>query len=357
MAWKVDWRVILDGQDLTAAWAKVLIDISINDKAGEASDTCDLTVDDSLGHARLPSKRAPISVYLQGTKVFAGFVEKVESSGSRNAGRVLKIKAKGFDTGGKAKEPQSFHLDDADLGTYLGKLADQAGLTITVDPAFADLTQDYWAADGESLIAVGERLARKLGGTFKIRGDQAVLAKRGTGKAPNGAALPQTVAEFGVNLVSWSITPKDPRGQFAAGQARWFDRDSASYKTTDLDFGNTEVDATNVIRSIAADEGEADAVLDARKRDGERDAGSGSVDLDLTVGAVVEGNCLVKGTRPGIDGVYVIDSVKHSASRSGGSKTSLDLKQPGGGAGKDPRKKGEQSDPADFALPQHETLG
>lgn len=357
MPWKVDWRVILAGQDLTAAWALVLIDISINDKAGEASDTCDLTLDDSDGKLRLPSKRAPISVFLQGAKVFSGFVEKTESTGSRSGGRLLKVKAKGFDTGGKAKQPQHFHLDDVDLGSYMGKLADQAGLTIKVDPAFAAIRQDYWAADGESLIAIGERLARKLGGTFKIRGDRAILAKRGTGLAPDGAALPQVVAEFGVNMEGWSITPKDPRGQFAGGQARWFDRSSASYKVTDLDFGNGDVEATNVIRSVAADADEADNLLDARKRDGERDAGSGSVNLDLTVGAVVEGNCLVKGTRPGIDGTYVIDGVKHGASRSGGSKTTLDLKQPGGGAGKDGRKKGEQSDAAAFALPMHETLG
>ena len=357
MAWKVDWRVMLDGQDLTAAWASVLIDISINDKAGEASDTCDLTLDDSAGKLRMPSKRAPIAVYLQGAKVFGGFVEKTESMGSRSAGRLLKVKGKGFDTGGKAKQPQSFHLDDTDLGTYLEKLAAQAGLTMAIDPAFKAIKQDYWAADGESLIAIGERMARKLGGTFKIRGDQAILAKRGTGMAPGGFAMPQVVAEYGVNLESWSITPKDPRGQFAGGQARWFDRASAAFKTTELDFGNADFDATNVLRSIAADGDEADSVLDARKRDGERDAGSGSVNLDLTVGAVVEGTCLVKGTRPGIDGSYVIDGLKHGASRSGGSKTTLDLKQPGGGAGKDGRKVGEQSDPAGFALPTSETLG
>jgi len=357
MPWKVDWQVILGGQDLTTAWASVLIDISINDKAGEASDTCDLTLDDSEGQLRLPSKRTPIEVILEGAKVFSGFVEKPLSTGDRSSGRLLKIKAKGFDTGGKAKQPQHFHLDDADLGTYLGKLADEAGLGIKVDPAFAGISQDYWASDGESLIAVGERLARKLGGTFKIRGDQAVLAKRGTGLTPNGAALPQVVAAFPGNLEKWNITPKDPRSQFASGQARWFDRQSSSFKSTELDFGNAQGEATNVIRSIVADEAEADAVLDARKRDGERDAGSGSVDLDLTVGAVVEGTCLVKGTRAGVDGVYVIDGVKHSASRSGGSKTTLDLKQPGGGAGSDTRKPGAQTSPAEFALPTHETLG
>lgn len=354
--WKVEWGVVIDGQDLTSAWAPSLIDISVTDKAGEASDSCDLTVDDSDGRVRMPSKRMPIIVTLEGARVFRGFVEKVESSGSRGGGRLLKVKSKGFDTGGKAKEPQAFHLDDASLADYLGKLADNAGLGITVDPDLGALQQDYWAADGESFIAIGERLARKYGGTFKIRGDQAVFAKRGGGQSPGGLALGVTEAVFGQNLISWAITPKDPRRKFSAGRARWFDRPSASFKESDLDFGNQDLDALHLVRTLAADEGEAEAVLEARKRDGDREGGAGSVQIDLAVSAVVEGQCSVSGTRPGIDGTYLIETVKHSANRSGGATTSLDLKQPGAGAGNDTRRAGEPAS-AGFALPTHETLG
>lgn len=356
MPWKVKWSVILDGRDLTQAWAPTLIDISVTDKAGEASDSCDLTIDDTGGQIRLPEKRMPITVSLESARVFSGFVEKVESAGSRGDGRKLNVKAKGFDTGGKAKEPQTFHLDDTDLGSYLTKLAENSGIGITVDPALAKLQQDYWAADSESLIALGEQLARKFGGTFKIRGDQAIFAMRGSLQAPAGMALGVTDAVYGNNLISWSITPKDPRRKFSTGRARWFDRAGASFKETDLDFGNADIEALHLVRSIAADEGEAQAVLDARKREGEWEGGTGSVQLDLAVGAVVEGQCRIAGARPGVDGLYVIETVKHSASRSGGATTSLDLKQPGEGTGSDTRQAGEPA-AASFALPRHETLG
>ena len=356
MSWTVNWAVIIDGQDLTPAWAPALIDISVTDKAGEASDSCDLTIDDSDGKVRLPSRRMPILVTLDGARVFRGFVEKVQSTGSRSAGRLLKIKAKGFDTGGKAKEPQAFHLDDTDLAGYLTRLAEGAGIGISVDPDLGAIAQDYWAADGESFIAVGERLARKYGGTFKIRGDQAVFAKRGDVQTPGGAGLGVVEAVYGENLIDWDITPKDPRRKFASGKARWFDRPSASFKETDLDFGNPDLEALHLVRSLSADEGEADAVLDARKREGDREGGTGSVKLNLTVGAVVEGQCLLAGTRQGVDGLYVIETVKHSANRSGGAITSLDLKQPGQGAGSDTRKAGDPAS-ASFALPKHETLG
>jgi len=272
--WRVKWGVSVGGQDLTSAWAPSLIDISVTDKAGEASDSCTLTIDDTLGKVRMPSKRTPIIVTLESVKVFGGFVEKVESSGSRSGGRLLKVQGKGFDTGGKAKEPQAFHIDDTDLGGYLTKLAERAGLNIEVDDALAAIKQDYWAADGESFIAVGQQLARKFGGTFKIRGDKAVFAKRGGGQSPGGMPLGVTEAAFGKNLISWSITPKDPRRKFAAGKARWFDRASAAFKELDLDFGDAEHEALNLVRSITADEGDAGAVLEARKGDSEREGGS-----------------------------------------------------------------------------------
>lgn len=337
MPWKVKWGVSLAGQDLTSEWAPTLISIAVTDKAGEASDSCDLTINDSAGQIRLPSKRMPISVTLDGNRVFQGFVEKVRSSGSRSGGRLLKVSAKGFDTGSKVKEPQQFHLDDTDLEGYLTQLAKNAGLGISIDPALGGIKQDYWAADGESLIAIGERLARKFGGTFKIRGDKAVFARRGGLVAPGGMALGSVEAAVNSNLIDWDITPKDPRRRFGNGRAVWFDRPSASFKKTDLDFGNAGLNATHLVRAIAADEGEAEAVLDARKREGKWESGAGTVQLTLTVGAVVEGQCRVSGTRPGIDGVYVIDTVKHSANRNGGATTSLDLKQPGSGAGDDSR--------------------
>lgn len=336
MTWSVQWGVTVDGQDLTAEWRKLLIDISVTDKAGTASDSCNLTIDDTGGQIRMPSKRAPIAVTIDGVRIFGGFVEKVQSSGSRSSGRLLKVTAKGFDSGGKAKEGQSFHLDDATLGDYLARLADGAGLRISVDPELAALTRDYWSADGESLIAIGQGLAQRFGATFKIRGNQAVFAKRGEAQSASGQQLGITDAAWGENLMEWDITPKDPRRSYSSGRAQWFDRDQAAFRHRDLDFGEG-AKVTHKLRSIAADEDDADSLLDARKRESKRESGSGSVKLDLTLGAVVEGQCRVSGTRPGIDGVYVIDIVKHSANRSGGAVTDLTLKQPGGGAGEDDR--------------------
>jgi len=354
--WTVDWEVSIDGTNLTSKWKPVLIDIEVTDKAGATSDTCSLTIDDTGGQIRLPREGQRLIVKLQGRKVFEGFIEQPQSSGSRSGGRVLKIKAKSADSAGKAKEPQNFHADDATLEEFLGDAAKRAGLKLTVDPSFASIKRDYWSAEGESFFALGERWARRLGGTFKIRGDRAILAKRGQATSPSGGGLATVAAIVGQNVIGWDITPRDPRRTFKRGSAKWFDRAAAEFKSTDLDFdGDEPGDADNVARFIMADEDEAGEHLDARKRESKREAGSGTVELDLTVDAVAEGQMTIEKARAGVDGTYRIESVKHKANRSGGATTTLELKEPSGGAGKDGRKKG-QAEP-EFALPRSETLG
>lgn len=97
-------------------------------------------------------------------------------------------------------------------------------------------------------------------------------------------------------------------------------------------------EAENIVRSLAADEDQAKSIGEARKAEAEREGGEGGVELDLTVQAQAEGMFILAGARAGVDGSYRIESVRHKASRSGGSTTVLELKQPGGGAGKDARK-------------------
>lgn len=337
MAWTVAWKVFINGQDLTSAWAPVLIDIEVNDQDGTASDSCSLTIDDSGGQVRLPGKGDRLTVYLEGGKVFEGFIDQPQSTGSRGGGLLLKIKAKGFDSAGKAKELQSLHMDDATLADFLGKVAKNAGLTLLIDPAFGAITRSYWSAEGQSILALGDRFARKLGGTFKIRGDTAVLAKRGQGLTPNGAVLPAVAGIVGRNVISWTIAPRNPRRAFRSGSTKWFDRQTATFDAATLDFGSVEAVADTFTRATVADADEAEESNDASRRETAREDGGGSVELDLAIDAVAEGAFVLSGAKAGVDGTYRIVSVKHKASRSGGATTSLELKQPEGGAGHDTR--------------------
>jgi phage protein D len=336
MNWKVSWKVQVDGRDVTSAMRPYLIDIEVQDKAGSVSDTCSLTFDDRDGQALLPRDGALVSVYLEGVLVFEGTVDSCRSSGSRGSGRTLKVSAKGFDSRGKVKQPQNFHKDDATLQEFLEDAAKQAGLNeVRIDPELADITRDYWAAEGESFLHIGERLAREHHATFKIRGKTAVLVRRGKDQG-----LPTVHGRVGDNVISWDIAPYTGRKVFTKAKVSWFDRGEATFREEEVEFALDRdlPEAENVIRSIAADQDQAKAIGEARKSEAGREGGEGNVELDLTDEAQAEGMFILSGARRGVDGSYRIECVRHKASRSGGSTTTLELKQPGGGAGKDGRK-------------------
>lgn len=331
MPWKVDWRVLVDGQDMTSAMRPFLISVTISDKDGTASDTCSLEFDDAYGQLRLPQDGAKVQVYLEGVLKFDGTVDKVNFNLSRGGGRTLSVGAKGFDANGKVKQPQSHHLDDASLDDFLSKVADKAGVSIKVDPAFAGINRPYWSADAESFLHLGQKLARELGGTFKIRGHQAVFAKKG------GADLMGVMGVVGQNVISCSLSPITMRRRFKKSIVRYFDRPSASFKAVEVETDDDRAEIEAETRTAAADEGQARDIAEGRKTDSKQEGGGGSVELDLTVEAQPEAMFVLQGARPGIDGAYRISGVTHKADRGGGSTTSLELKQPGEGAGADER--------------------
>lgn len=326
MNWSVQWSVAINGRDMTSLWQNYLISVSVTDKAGVSSDSACLVLDDTGGELALPTGGESVVIAISGQVVFEGVVEKPTSSGNRSSGQRLSITAKGFDTSGKAKEVQGFHLDDATLEEFLTRAAQSAGFSISVDPELAAIEREYWSAEHESFLALGERLAKQYGGTFKLRGDKAVLAKKGSARSPSGQGLPVIEARRDGNLIDWNITPKDPRRVFSGGKARYFDRESGEVKTEAVSFEATDGVGENVLRLAEATQSDAKQTLAARGRESERESGGGTIVLDLEPTARAE--CLVNllGVRAGIDGQYVAESVTQSADRSGGATTSLSVK-------------------------------
>lgn len=127
-------------------------------------------------------------------------------------GNPLRLDAvKGLDTGGKVKEPQQRHFDDMTVEDILKAAGEPAGITdIRIDPDLASLVRDYEHMDDESYVAFGERLAEEVGGTFKIRNDAAIMAKKDSGRSRPGLPVQTKLTEerqaFGVFSVLPGIT-------------------------------------------------------------------------------------------------------------------------------------------------------
>ncbi|UVV66776.1 MULTISPECIES: phage late control D family protein [Brucella] len=354
---KTECVVIVDGRDISSALMPRLLNLNISDKAGASSDTVRIDLDDADGKILLPSEGVSISVSLgtvgKGAGVaFRGVVDEVRSKGSRSEGRVLSISGKGFDAQGKAKQQQEKHWDEEKLGDVFGEAAKLGGIeSVRVDEELASIVRPYWAMQSESFIHFGERLAREVGGTFKISNDVAILAKRNGGKSAGGKPLAVINAAYGDNLIAWDIAPVTGRPRYSKTKTRWYDAKSGTWKTEEVEIEDEKAKAEFTSRYPAGDAAEAKRLSESRKADSERAKGEGSITIDGNADAQPEGTVNLSGSRPGIDGTYRIDTVNHDFSRSTGWVTRLDVKQPQGDAGKDKRKSSNKSRSGGRAAP------
>ncbi|MCA3573353.1 MAG: late control protein [Aestuariivirga sp.] len=331
MSKRAMFMVTVAGTNITTTLMPVLISLTVSDNVGTHSDTASLEIDDTDGRIVLPRLGAPVIVALgwegEGARiVFTGTVDEVRSSGSRGSGRTLSISAKGMDTTKKPKEAQQRHFDDSTVEDILKQAGQAAGVTeIDVDPSLASISRKYFEMRDESFIHMGERLAREIGGNFRIQGTKAIMSKRG------GTYTSAVVAAWGRNLHGWDISPALGRAQYSKARARWYDSRKAEWQDKE-ESTSLSVDARHDHRYAKPDEDEATQQTASDRATSERDAGEGSVTIEGDTAAIPDGLCIVTGARLGVDGPYRIESVTHSYSRGGGFVTQLSLKQPRRGA-------------------------
>lgn len=265
-AWKTSWSVSLDGRDITSAMNPYVQSIDVTDKDGASSDSCSIVLDDTKGQIKLPRAGGLIVVRLEGTQVFKGTVDEINSTGARGQGRIITVSARGFDTAGKAKAPLDFHKDNATLQEFLNDAARRAGVSsVAVDPAFGNVRRDYWSADNESFVHLVERVAREFGGTFKLRADEAVLARRGTGMTPSGKPMDSLTATYGENLISWNISPFVGRPRGKKARAKFYDKKTARFETREVEIEATdnEADVVSINAAVLRAGGDSQRVYSA----------------------------------------------------------------------------------------------
>jgi len=334
---KNKYQVWLNGQNVTSRLDPLLLSIKVTRAAEAASDTCDLTLSDADGGIALPSERAPALVIVDGSEIFRGFVSDVTSSFGKGEGRTLEVSASSIDNGSKVKEPVLRSEDDASFEEVATKWGKRAGLAVSVAGSITSITRPYWIMQRESFMSWGQRMAREIGASFKVLGDRAFFVAINEGISASGKTLTPVNATYGVNLISGSISPIISRPKFKDVEVSYFDLKKGKRVNVTVGTGVDDVDAALRTVIMAADEGEAKQKAGAAGKMSDREKGGGSVVILGSPYAEPEAICKISGVRPGIDGAYRISSVTHSLSKGDGFRTTLDLKQPSGGAGKDSR--------------------
>lgn len=330
------FSVSVGGQDVSSRFRPLVTEITIRDAAGEASDTCSITLDDAGGMIALPAMGTPITATIEGA-YFQGFVDDVRSQGGRGQGMTLTISAKSADMRTDTKAQREKHTDSGTLQQAAQAFA-PSGLSVKVEGSLAGLQRPYWSMNREHFMHWAVRTAREVGATFKIMGGTAIFVPRNEGISASGRPLVPIQATRGVNLISWDIAPILSRPQYGTFAVAYYDPAEATWKTETAGAqGRGGVSTTATDRFAAPDSGGAKSRADAMSKEGDRESGEGSVTILGSAAATAEAPCIVSGCRPGVDGAYRIDVAEHRLTRGGGFETKLTLKQPGGSAGQDSR--------------------
>lgn len=326
-------EVTVNGSSITDRLSAVLQAVTIDDKSGTSSDTASITLDNRESQIRLPPPGAKISITFvvdgRAAQLFEGTVDDLKSSGSRSAGRVITITAKGYDTSSGAKEPISMTLINETVEGALKRVGAKAGVgRILVDKDLAGIVRPHEVLDHESFAAFGERLADEIGGTFKLRNDSAVMAKRGAGRDPAGNPLPEVSAIWGVNMPSYDLSPFVGRYRFSKIEVRYHDRAAGTWKVHTVKTDLQGATAKSVGRFTAPDLETAKQMAEALKTQAEKESGVGRVVIDGNIAATCEGTVAVTGAGPIEDGRYRIDGVTHRYSRGSGYTTAIEMAFP-----------------------------
>ncbi|MDQ0301344.1 phage late control D family protein [Ancylobacter polymorphus] len=336
------YRVEVNGIDYTSRFRPVVKSIRVSDRSGVATDSASILVADRNGSVKLPTEGDRMRILLGDSidgvgLAFSGFVADVLSRGSKRGGRELDISAKGVDPRSSAREAQGRHLDDTTLGEAAKKFAENAGIDgVVVAPELSLIERPYWSMQFESFMHWGQRISREVGATFKMQDGKAIFLPSNAGKSAGGVALPTVRAAFGENLLNWSITPTSSRERSRKVRARYFDERKSRWIDRDAEIeGGSGPIFTD--RFTSSSEKTADARAASLKSRAERNGGEGSVLILGTAFAKPEAPLLLSGTRPGIDGTYVIDGVEHNLTKRGGYVVTCEVKKPSSEVGKDSR--------------------
>ncbi|HYG07408.1 MAG TPA: phage late control D family protein [Stenotrophomonas sp.] len=317
------WRVVLDGQDLTARIAPRLIDLTLTeDRSGEA-DQLDLRVHDHDGKMALPRRGVTLAVAIGWKET--GLVDKgtfevdeVEYSGSPD---VICIRARSANLTQSLRNRRERSWHATTLGSVVRAIAGEHGLSARVDDKLASVALPHLDQANESDANLLTRLGKRFDATATVKNGALIFAPIGTGKTASGKDLPTyTLTRQDGDQHRYSVADRD---SYSGVRAYWNDTKGARRKSVLV--GSDENAKT--LRETYDSEKSAREHADAEFKRVQR--GEAKLDFTLCEGRAEispEATLIVVGFKPQIDAQrWLVAKVTHTIQGSTGFTTSLEL--------------------------------
>ncbi|BBD08440.1 contractile injection system protein, VgrG/Pvc8 family [Desulfovibrio ferrophilus] len=321
---KPAFRIVANGDDITASIRKRFISLSITDEAGMQSDSLSLVLDDSPPHIRLPSQGAELRVWLgyEPSVRFMGLYV-VDEIGLILSPARMTIKAAGapFEKSTAYRELQTQQTRSWTPRTVrelVEAIASEHGLTPAVGPEIGQITLPHVDQINESNMHLLTRLAMDLDAVAKANGGSLIFVKKGLGQTASGKEL-ERITLTSEDVTSCSVTISG-RQNYNTVVATWRDVDAAKDVEECAGEGEPMFRLRHVFPTKAAAQQAARAKLGAFQR------GKANISLSLPgrPGIMAESRLVLGGGfREGIAGELSVTRVVHNLG-SGGLTVSVD---------------------------------
>lgn len=324
-------RITIDGKLVSGVFMQRVISCSVTDKEGVSSDTCNIVLNSGPNVSR-PRKGALIRIWMgygvSGLAFMGSFsAEEIEE---QLLPYKMTITGKGAGMGDKKKEHKERHWDNKTLKEIGEQIAGEHGLKPIIDGDIGAHKYEWVAQQNESDLNFLERMAKRHGALFSIKDQNLIIAGKGTGKSPSGAALTAVIVTPD-NVKPGSTTVRfTERTKFKAVKASYTDR--ANAKKVDVEeSSDAEGEATYRIGDQFADESEAKRAAKAKAGDLLRRQATFSCEIVGDPSARAGAPLQFARMKPDVDGIpFIIGTATHNYSKSGYT-TSMDGESQNGG--------------------------
>ncbi len=184
-------RVVVAGNDITAAVVERLISIELTDNRGMEADQLDIALSDHDGLLAIPPRDAAIDLWLgwDDTGLVYKGRYKVDETEHSGAPDTLNIRARSADLSGGLKVKRERSWDATPLATIVSAIATRYGLTPLISAALAGLDVAHLDQANESDANLLTRLGRDHDAIASIKAGRLLFMPTGKAVTVSGLEL------------------------------------------------------------------------------------------------------------------------------------------------------------------------
>lgn len=311
------YRVMVDANDVTDKWRaeKRVLEIDVDDREGEASDSCTITLDDTAPHIAWPPEGALLRLWLGASAdelVDMGTYTLDAPEASAPPSRlIVKGHAANFlATGGKV--PMQAHRSRTwsviTLANMAQTIALDHGLIARVQPTLAAQLLDPMEQVDQGDLEFFAAVCKRYGARARVKAAEGTLggALEVVGA---GSQLPDLVLLGPGDVENWSA-PFGSRSKPGAVVANWHNPKTGGSGVAHAGNGDPRIVLTEVFESASA----ASSAAKSLHKDKEREAAQLSLTLTVMNTGIASGTAIsLAGFRSEIDTIWNCVQVRHHA--------------------------------------------